>query len=230
MKKVILLFAACVVVLTSFAQQPADTVAPQQKYTFGDFFDQLTLPLEVGLAFPNGEEDMGIFFKTCIEWRHHITYGAYASLEYDTYDCEYADIDPSALNISGVNTTAGEERWNDILFGAGYRVPLVKDFAAYRLHPTYDNVVSFYCGLFPGVSIVNMRAAVPDEMGPDRYALLKMRSVVPTLKLNAGFEYHLNYTISIYAGVSYLQHFMRTPFEKSAMGVWAPSIGLTTFF
>ncbi len=213
MRKLFSIIIAAAISLSMMAKN--DTTTVKAKYTGEDFFNALTLPAEVGLAFqPGGVQEMGILSKMSLEWRWKNTYGGFALLEYSNFDSWYGNREKGTLlAIDGNNALRGEARYANILLGGGYRLPLVKDIRAYMAKPTYDNIVSLGFYLEAGAtithlkkveelpimqtaiftpSIVNLNPTLP------YYELVDTRSAVPTIKMAVELEWLLNRNLCIF--------------------------------
>lgn len=248
MRKLFSIIIASAISLSIMAKN--DTTTVKAKYTGEDFFNALTLPAEVGLAFqPGGVQEMGILSKMSLEWRWKNTYGGFALLEYSNFDSWYGNREKGTLlAINGSNALRGEARYANILLGGGYRLPLVKDIRAYKANPTYDNIVSLGFYLEAGATITHLKNVkelpiVQNEILSSSfvnidstipyYELVDTRTAVPTVKMAVELEWLLNRNLCIFVSGGYVQHIVQTPLEKAAntwVGSVVTTIGLTTFF
>lgn len=239
MKKRILSFA--VIALASLAVLAQD----KPKYTGGDFFNALDLPLMLGATMnPTGLESPGFNSTMCLEWRWHKTYSWYVPITIDTYNANYGGSDKRPdLTIDGTNIISGTIWYNDVNLGLGYRIPLVKDIRSFYAKP-YQNVVDFFVGIQPGVSIPsvkNISAYSVDAEGVIHEARTEDSAfrMVPNLKFSAGVEWFVDPKLCLFLQAAYVQHLTPTILEQAAIrqglatGPTGPlmfSVGLSTFF
>lgn len=238
MKKFLcILLAACA--LCAHAQQ-----AEKPRYTGGDFFNALDLPLMLGATMnPTGIESPGFNSTMCLEWRWHKTYSWYVPITIDTYNANYGGPKRPDLTIDGTNIINGSIWYNDVNLGVGYRFPLVKDIRSFYQKP-YQNALDFFVGIQPGVSLPSVKNISAYEVNAQG-ELVNGRTVdsefrmVPNVKFSAGLEWFVDPKLCLFLQAAYVQHLTPTILEQAAInqgllnGPTGPlmlSIGLSTFF
>lgn len=240
MKKIVLsVFLACS--LVAAAQE-------NPKYTGGDFFNALDLPLMLGVTCnPTGIESPGFNSTMCLEWRWHKTYSWYVPITIDTYNANYGSSDNHPrrhdLSIDGTNIISGTIWYNDVNLGVGYRIPLVKDIRSFYANP-YQNKLDFFVGVQPGVSIPSVKNITAYTIGADG-AIENAKTedsefrMVPNIKFSAGLEWFVDPKLCLFLQAAYVQHLTPTILEEAAIrqnlmnGPTGPlmfSVGLSTFF
>lgn len=207
-----------------------DTIV-KPKYTFGTFFNHLTLPLELGCAWSAqvGEERPGFYFRTSLEYRDIKTASWVVAIEYDTYTRKYEN-----YHFDDNNTISGDEIVNDIFVGGGYRFPLLKNWREYLKNPYYDNVWSLCLMAYVGTTNSSLKnVTTTNEKMPDgnpAYILTEDSKWVPSMKLQVVCDYSIDYSVNIFFGCAYMQHFMHTKLETNYAGMFIVSGGITCFF
>lgn len=201
-------------------------IEPAKKMTFGAFLNNLTLPFELGCAYSPkaGQTNPGFYTRTGLEYRSYKTVGWCVAAEFDAYTRWYNEVDRSLTNIS-----KGRDWTMDLLVGGGYRFPLVKNLKEYLKRPEYNNKWSLGFTLFAGASCLTLENVTPVE-GKDTYNVNIIDTWVPSAKFTCSLEYSINYAISIYTTVGYLQHFTKTPIQKDLVGDLINTIGISFFF
>ncbi|MCQ2325276.1 MAG: hypothetical protein MJZ58_03690 [Paludibacteraceae bacterium] len=201
-------------------------IEPAKKMTFGAFLNNLTLPFELGCAYSPkaGQTNPGFYTRTGLEYRSYKTVGWCVAAEFDAYTRWYNEVEQSLTNIS-----KGRDWTMDLLVGGGYRFPLVKNLKEYLKRPEYNNKWSLGFTLFAGASCLTLENVTPVE-GKDTYNVNIIDTWVPSAKFTCSLEYSINYAISIYTTVGYLQHFIKTPIQKDLVGDLINTIGISFFF
>lgn len=201
-------------------------IEPAKKMTFGAFLNNLTLPFELGCAYSPkaGQTNPGFYTRTGLEYRSYKTVGWCVAAEFDAYTRWYNEVNRSLTNIS-----KGRDWTMDLLVGGGYRFPLVKNLKEYLKRPEYNNKWSLGFTLFAGASCLTLENVTPVE-GKDTYNVNIIDTWVPSAKFTCSLEYSINYAISIYTTVGYLQHFTKTPIQKDLVGDLINTIGISFFF
>lgn len=199
----------------------------ERKMTFGDFLNNVTFPLEFGCAWTPklGHERPGFYARTSLEYRDKKTASWCVGIEYDAYTRKYDDMVLSKSNLSH-----GSDWTMDILAGAGYRFPLVKNIRSFLQQPLYDNIWSIGLMLFAGASDNMVETVKPDPQHIGCYKVEEVDTWVPSIKMTANLEYSICYGISLYTTLGYMRHLMpllQDPEQKGNM-IW--SLGLTCFF
>lgn len=210
------------------AREASDTT--HHRYTFDDFFDALDLPTIFGVRLTPGNsvEKFGIVNTIRLGWRQHPSMGGMAVISYDMHQAEYDDLDmPETTIING-------DAWHhDVSLMGGYRVPFVKDIAAFRRNP-YRARANWYIMAGPGVNILELRDAETLDNGKHKMKVVD-GGVVPIMRFVTGFEVLLFPKLGIFAETSYTQHLMLTKLEKAAgmerpTGPVSVNVGLSIFF
>lgn len=224
---VLMMSAVCAQDSTQVAQTVAEV---KTKYTFNDFFNHLTLPLELGCAWTSqkGAERPGFYFRTSLEYRDIKTASWVVVLEYDTYTRKYENFE-----LPDNNTISGDEIANDIFIGGGYRFPLVKDMKYFLAHPEYNNVWSMALMMYVGATNSQLKSVVAEPCGPgetQKYTLVNDETWVPSGKIQMTVDYSIDYNVSVYIGCAYMQHLTHTKLETDYRGMLIFSAGITCFF
>ena len=217
---------------------------PFEHYNFGNFFDQLDLPTCLGVSYtPNRMESVGFYAKMSVEWRQRKNFGWFAAVGMDTHSCTYDDVQMRTYKGEPINVTSGEIWYYDINLGAGYRLPIVKDLAAFYEHPYFSN---FNVSLLvqPGITIPYVKQVTQvylNENGDVRYKTEDRYNSAPSLRLTAAFEWFVMPKFAISVEAAYIQHLLPTMLEKAYYnydvnpkplyaGPLVFNIGLTGFF
>lgn len=219
------------------------------KYNGGDFFNAIDLPTVFGVGFnPTGnEKGIGYYSQLCIEWRSYKTFGWCALLDLDMHDQSYEDITflsdwkpgvgakviyPKSMRdkqIETVNITTGTVYNMDLMLGAGYRIPLVKDIHDFYAHP-YVNRWNLAATAQFGYQWSRLSHATQVEGG--NYSLADAHYFHPVMKFNIMAEGFVAPKFCIFAQATYLQHLTTMPWDNPTThaGMLAFSVGFASFF
>lgn len=191
----------------------------QEKAGEKSFIEHLNMPVEIGMARAVGDAfDLGLSFRTCLEYRSHKNHGWNAAVEYDEYDMRFQD-----YRFEGANTTAGTFSATNFFLGGGYRWALVKE--AGRRDDT--RVFSLSAMLQPGISFSSVEKVTGSD--PD-FHLTKVRHSNAAMKATLQLDYLFVEYLGIFISQSYTQPLGHSLMPARDSGVFCTSIGLTSFF
>lgn len=203
------------------------------KFTGETFFNRLDLPTMFGLGFIPGRasESLSMYSSLYIEYRQHKTYDWFALIGMDTHNHGYLNI-----NTPGSNVTSGERYSLDLMLGAGYRLPLVKDLADFYSHP-YFTPWNFNFSAELGFSATHYKDVIPSTMDPLKYELVPKWYYFPMMKFNVNVEYFVGPKFLVFLGASWNQQLMHEPWDVTTSGnptgptgVLSLNIGFASFF
>ncbi|WP_321480560.1 outer membrane beta-barrel protein [uncultured Bacteroides sp.] len=174
------------------------------------FTDKLYFPFGIGyLNSPHNNLQAGIIVNMAAEYRFHSHHGMFLRLSYDNRSNSY-----KRDEINGTNITKGKLKFNDFLFGVGYRLN-----DEHRFHPFA--LIQF------GPSFCEYQQIISSN---GTYQIKEKSKTVPVVKLLAGGEYYIGKSAAITLDIGYIWSLKNTPFGQNHLneGALSISIGLTT--